>query len=56
MTFSQFVQEMYNMYSKCFPFTSISYVQKKFELNKRNQSWMKLFLYTSGFLLSFNII
>lgn len=41
---------MYNTYSKCLPFISISYLQENFELNKRNQSWIKLFFYISVLL------
>ena len=33
---SQFVQEMYSIYSKSFLFTSISCVQERFNLNKVN--------------------
>ena len=35
--FSQFVQEMYSIYSKSLLFTSISYVQERFKLNEVNQ-------------------
>ena len=33
---SQFAQEMYSIYSKSLLFTSISYVQESFKLNKAN--------------------
>ena len=33
-TFSQFVQEMYSIYSKSLLFTSIYYVQESFKLNE----------------------
>ena len=36
------------MYSKSLLFTSISYVQERFKLNKRNQSWIKLFFCIGG--------
>ena len=35
-TLSQFAQEMYSIYSKSLLFTSISYVQESFKLNKVN--------------------
>ena len=37
MILSQFVQSIYNIYSKSFLFTSITYVQERFKLNKVNQ-------------------
>ena len=36
MTISQFVHEMYSIYSKSLLFTIISYVQQSFKLNEVN--------------------
>ena len=36
MTISQFVQKMYNIYSKSLLFTSINYIQESFQLNEVN--------------------
>ena len=39
MTLSQFLQYMHSIYSKSLLFTSISYVQESFKLNKVNHGW-----------------
>ena len=51
MTFIQFLQWMYSIYSKSLLFASISYVQVK-----RSQSWIKVLFFIGGFPLNYNII